>query len=123
MYKKLDSGKKINQIIFNRNALSKKVALEINKNIIDNIKNEELEREEMEKRKKKMEELSNKYIVISSWYEKLDNENIPKLEKEENFEITDYFEKGYDYRHINIAKENLKKIVYRAQNFFNSTEK
>ena len=116
LYNKPIKQTQINDIIFNRNAISRQVAESLNRYIINNIRKEILEKEEIKKREKRLRELATKKILIKLYMERKD-EDLTDLTSEEKIELNDYFRKNIDYKCIKIANDRLRRIVYDENNY------
>ena len=113
----------INEIIFNRNAIGKEVAKNINRFIINNIRKKIIEEEENKKRQQKMRELAKANKIMLKLYLEKNDEDLPDLTSDEMVELDDYFGKTIDYKYVNIPKDKLRKVVYNENNFFKKKNK
>ena len=116
--KPISKQMQINEIIFNKNAISKDVAKAINRYIINNIRKVILEKEEAERREKKLRELAKSNKIMLKLYLEEKDEDLPELTSEEAVELNDYFGKNIDYKFVRIASGKLRKIVYEGNTFF-----
>ena len=112
----------INEIIFNKNAISKDVAKAINRYIINNIRKVILEKEEAERREKKLRELAKSNKIMLKLYLEKKDEDLPELTSAEAVELSDYFGKIIDYKFVRISSGKLRKIVYEGNSFFKKNQ-
>ena len=113
----------INDIIFNRNVIRKEVARGINRYIINNIRKDILEKEEIKRREKKMRELAKTNRIMLKLYLERKDEDMPNLTSDEMVELTDYFGKNIDYKCVCIPNNKLRNVVYDENNFFKKKNK
>ena len=113
----------INNIIFNRNEISKECAETLNRYIINNIRKEILEKEEIKKREKKIRELAKSNKILLKLYMEKKDEDLPELTSDEIVELNDYFRKNIDYKYLKIANNKLRRIVYGEKKFFKKKTK
>ena len=118
LYNKPIKQTQINEIIFNRNAISRKVAESLNRYIINNIRKKILEKEEIKRREKRMRELAKSKNILLKLYMERKDEDLPDLTSGEIVELNDFFGKNIDYNYIKIANnDRLRKIVYDENNY------
>lgn len=104
-------GKK-NTILFSKNAINKEDAKILNRYLINNLKKEEIEKEKMEERERKMKELSASNNYLRSLCLEYEDEDFPKMTSDEVAEINDFFDKNIKYEFVTFADVKLKKFIY-----------
>ena len=114
--KPIYESRKINTILFSKNLINKEDAKSLNRFLINNMRKEEIEKEKIKERERKMKELS----ATNNYLQKLcldyEDENFPKMTSDEVVEITDFFEKNINYNFVTFANNKLKNIVYKVSN-------
>ena len=114
--KPIYESRKINTILFSKNLINKEDAKSLNRFLINNMRKEEIEKEKIKERERKMKELS----ATNNYLQKLcldyEDENFPKMTSDEIVEITDFFEKNINYNFVTFANNKLKNIVYKVSN-------
>ena len=105
--------RKINKILFSKNAINKEDAKSLNRYIINSIKKEELDKENIKKREKKMKELSASNNYLKKLCLDYEDEDMPKLTSDEIVELSDFFGKNIDYKYVNFASDRLKDVIYQ----------
>ena len=114
LYKKpIYEPRKINEILFSKNAICKEDAKALNRYIINSIKKEELEKEFLKIREKKMKELSKSNNYLQKLCLDYEDEDMPKLTSDEMVELSDFFGKIINYKNVNFASNKLKDVVYQ----------
>ena len=105
--------RKINNILFSKNAINKESAKYLNRFIINNMKKKELEEERMKEKEKKMKELSISNNYLKSLCLDYEDEDFPKMTSDEMVELDDFFGKNSVYKAVTFATRKLKNVVYK----------
>ena len=105
--------RKINKILFSKNAINKEDAKSLNRYIINRIKKQELDKESIKLREKKMKELSKSNNYLQKLCLDYEDEDMPKLTSDEMVELSDFFEKNINYKNVNFASNRLKDVIYQ----------
>ena len=104
--------RKINKILFSKNAINKENAKYLNRFIINNMRKEELEEEKIKQQEKKMKELAFSNNYLKSLCLDYVDEDFPKMTSDEMVELDDFFGKVGVYKAVTFASDKLKNVVY-----------
>ena len=115
--------RQINKILFSKNLINKEDAQGLNKFLINNMKKEEIEKEKMKQREKKMKELSSSNNYLQKLCLDYEDEDFPKMTSDEVVEISDFFERNIGYKSVTFASNKLKKVVYKESKNMSKKEK